>query len=104
VEAATHPHRQVDLDECSVAIAISEHAEPWDDESVEQLVRDLANFGIQLDAKRARPRAPLEPLADDARRTQFFALIDRVLDTLTSSPSARRRSRVCRGPRNSEDD
>lgn len=65
---------------------LSEHAEPWDDESVEQLVRDLANFGIQLDAKRARPRAPLEPLADDARRTEFFALMDRVLDTLTSSP------------------
>jgi hypothetical protein len=39
-----------------------EHAEPWDDEKVEQLVRDLANFGTQLDATRARPRAAVEPL------------------------------------------
>jgi hypothetical protein len=59
---------------------------PWDDERVEQLVRDLANFDIHLDATRARPRAPLDPLADEATRTQFFALMDRVLDTLTSSP------------------
>jgi hypothetical protein len=64
---------------------LSEHAEPWDDESVEQLVRDLAKFGIQLDAKRARPRAPLDPLADDAIRTQFFALMEQVLDTLSAS-------------------
>jgi hypothetical protein len=58
----------------------------WDDGRVEQLARDLANFGIHLDATRARPRAPLDPLADEATRTQFFALMDRVLGALTSSP------------------
>jgi hypothetical protein len=65
---------------------LSKHGEPWDDERIEQLVQDLVDIGVHLEPnKRSWPKAPLEPLTDDARRQQFFALLERVLDTLTHS-------------------
>jgi hypothetical protein len=57
--------------------------ESWDDKRIEQLVQDLAAIGVQLDSTRNWPKAPLEPLADEARRQQFFGLMGKVLDTLT---------------------
>lgn len=65
---------------------LSDHGAPWDEERIEQLVQDLADIGVQLEPKRIRPKAPLEPLADDAKRQQFITLMERVLDTLTTSP------------------
>ena len=64
---------------------LSEHGEPWDDERIEQLVQELADIGVQLEQKRTWPKTPLEPLADDTRRRQFLTLMERVLDTLTTS-------------------
>lgn len=65
---------------------LSDHGEPWDDEGIEQLVQDLAEIGVRLGPKRTWPKAPLAPLADDTTRRQFFALMERVLDRLTTSP------------------
>ena len=62
---------------------LSEHGER-DDERIEQLVQDLAEIGVQLEPKGARPKTPLEPLADDTRRQRFLTLMEQVLDTLTS--------------------
>jgi hypothetical protein len=63
---------------------LADHGQPWDDERIEQLVRELADIGLQLEAKRAWPRAPLEPLADDTRRRRFLTLMERVLETLST--------------------
>jgi hypothetical protein len=65
---------------------LSEHGEPWDDEGIEQLVQDLAEIGVQLEPKGARPKTPLEPLADDSRRRRFLSLVERIIDALTSGP------------------
>ena len=65
---------------------LSDHGAPWDEEHIEQLVQDLADIGVELEPKRIRPKAPLEPLADDTKRQQFLTLMERVLDTLTTSP------------------
>ena len=65
---------------------LSDHGEPWDDERIEQLVQELADIGVHLERNALRPKAPLEPLADDARRQEFLTLMERVLDTLTTSP------------------
>lgn len=62
---------------------LAHHGESWDDERIEQLVQDLAAIGVQLDSTRNWPKAPLEPLGDEARRQQFFGLMEKVLDTLT---------------------
>ena len=62
---------------------LSEHGER-DDERIEQLVQDPAEIGVQLEPKGARPKTPLEPLADDTRRQRFLTLMEQVLDTLTS--------------------
>jgi hypothetical protein len=44
-------------------------------------VREFANIGVNLDRDERRwPKAPLEPLADDARRERFLALMERVLE------------------------
>jgi hypothetical protein len=64
---------------------LSDHA-AWDTMRIEQLVHELDDIGVQLGPNRNRPRAPFEPLADDTRRQQFLALMERVLDTLTTSP------------------
>ena len=68
---------------------LADHGAPGDDEHVEQLVQELADIGVKLDSAEPRSRnlAPLEPLADDNTRQQFLALMDRVLDSLTTSPS-----------------
>lgn len=58
------------------------HGHPWDDAHIEQLVRDLAGVGIELDPGRRWPNASIEPLADQERRQQFLRLIERVIDTL----------------------
>jgi hypothetical protein len=65
---------------------LADHGEPWDEERIGQLVQDLADIGVELEAKRTWPHAPLEPLADDTRRQQFLTLMERVLDTLTTAP------------------
>jgi hypothetical protein len=65
---------------------LADHGAPWDDERIEQLVQNLADIGVQLEPKRTWPQTPLEPLADDTRRQQFLTLMERVLDTLTTSP------------------
>jgi hypothetical protein len=54
--------------------------EPWD-ERTKQLVQDLDDIGVRLE--RNRPRAPLELLADESRRKEFLALMERHLGTLT---------------------
>ena len=64
---------------------LSEHGEPRDDERIGQLTQQLADIGVQFDAMRARPKTPLEPLADDTRRQRFLSVMERVLDTLTTS-------------------
>ena len=76
---------------------LSDHGKPWDKERIEQLVQELADIGVQLEQKRIRPKAPLEPLADDTRRQEFLTVMERVLDSLAPFPVARRRTRVCRG-------
>jgi hypothetical protein len=63
---------------------LADHGEPWEDERVEQLVQELADIGVQLEPTRLR-LASLEPLADDTKRQQFLTLMERVLDTLTTS-------------------
>lgn len=63
---------------------LADHGEPWDDERIERLVHDLADIGVNFGASRQWPKAPLEALADDSRRQQFFELMEGVLDTLTS--------------------
>ena len=65
---------------------LSDHGEPWDDERIEQFAQELADIGVQLGPNRKRPSAPLEALADDTRRQQFLTLMERALDTLTTSP------------------
>lgn len=65
---------------------LRDHGEPWDDERTEKLVRDLADLGVQLGPSRNWPTAPLEPLADATGRQQFVTLMERVFDTLTTSP------------------
>ena len=64
---------------------LSDHGKPWDKERIEQLVQELADIGVQLEPKRIRPKAPLEPLADDTRRQEFLTLMERVLHSLTTS-------------------
>jgi hypothetical protein len=54
--------------------------EAWDGRT-EQLVQDLDDIGVVLVSK--RPRAPLELLADEGRRKEFLALMERHLGTLT---------------------
>ena len=61
---------------------------PWragDDERIEQFVQELADIGVQLEPKRTWPKTPLEPLADDTSGGSS-TLMERVLDTLTTSP------------------
>jgi hypothetical protein len=65
---------------------LADHGEPWNDERIEQLAQELADIGVRLDPKRTRPRAPLEPLANDITRERFLTLMERALDTLTTSP------------------
>lgn len=65
---------------------ISKHGARWDDEHVQRLAQDLAEIGVQLESKGARPKTSLEPLADDTRRQQFLTLMEGLLDTLTTSP------------------
>jgi hypothetical protein len=57
-----------------------------DDERIAQLAQDLAAIGVQLEPKGARPKTPLEPLADDTRRQRFLTSMEQVLDRLTSAP------------------
>jgi hypothetical protein len=66
---------------------LADHGEPCDDEHIKQLVQELADTGVNLDSggPRSRNLAPLEPLADDNTRQQFLTLMERVLDTLTTS-------------------
>jgi hypothetical protein len=78
--AATRWPRQIELR----LHMLADHGEPWDDERIEQLVQELADIGVQLDAKRTWPRTRLEPLADDTRRNQFLTLMERVLETLST--------------------
>ena len=75
---------------------LSDHGKPWDKERIEQLVQELADIGVQLEQKRIRPKTPLEPLADDTRRQEFLTSMERVLDSLTTSPQ-RDDALVCRG-------
>ncbi len=66
---------------------LADHGEPWDDKRIEQLVQELADIGVNLDSDERRcPKAPLESLADEGRRRQFLALMERALDTLPGSP------------------
>lgn len=65
--------------------SLVKHGDPWDDEHVEQLVRDLAGLGVDLDPGRRWPNAPIEPLADKTRRQHFLNLIERVIATLVDS-------------------
>ena len=65
---------------------LADHGDAWDEQRVEQLVHELADIGVHLEPDERRwPRTKLEPLADGARRQQFCKLMERVLDTLTSS-------------------
>lgn len=81
--------------------ALANHGESWDDEHIDQFVQELADIGVQLGPNRKLPRAPLEPLGDDTRRRQFLPLMERAR-YVDHFPVARRRTRVSRGPRNSE--
>ncbi len=67
---------------------LANHGEPRDEGRVERLVQELADIGVNLDSEEPRSRnlAPLEPLAEDTRRQQFLALMERVLDTLITFP------------------
>ena len=66
---------------------LADHGESWDAERSERLVREFADIGVNLDPDERRwPKAPLEPLADDARRERFLGLMKRVLDSLTAGP------------------
>lgn len=66
---------------------LANHGEPWDDKRIEQLVQELADIGVKLDSDERRwPKAPLESLADEGRRRQFLALMERTLDTLPGPP------------------
>ena len=58
------------------------HGEPWDDEHCERLRQSLADIGVSLEGKPGWPKAPLAPLADDARRQQFFEVIEEALESL----------------------
>lgn len=66
--------------------SLPERAEGWDEQSSKQLLGDLADLGIRLDAKRPRPRALIDPLADEAALTRFFGLVEGALDRLTGHP------------------
>ncbi|MEJ7786575.1 MAG: hypothetical protein WKF96_17375 [Solirubrobacteraceae bacterium] len=47
------------------------HGDPWDDERIEQLARELTDNGVDMDSdERSWPKVPLEPLADDGTRQQ----------------------------------
>lgn len=82
---------------------LAEHGDPWTEERIEQLVRELADIGVHLDPNERRwPRTPLEPLADHARRHQFLAVMERALDTLTGSPYTQASSVSCGGKTPSE--
>jgi hypothetical protein len=64
-----------------------QHGEPWDEEHIEELVRELGGLGVHLSPHlRKYPRAPLQPLADATRRHEFLAVMERVLDSLTEPP------------------
>lgn len=66
---------------------LADHGEPWDDKRIEQLVQELADIGVNLDSDERRwLKVPLESLADEGRRRQFLALMERALDTLPGSP------------------
>ena len=58
-----------------------DHGEPWDEQSIGQLVRDLADIGFSLKNNRRWAKAPLESLADD---TRFLPLMRSALDTLAA--------------------
>jgi len=58
---------------------------PWDHEGIEQLVQDLARIGVELDPTSDQPKVPVESLANDAQRQEFFKRMEKVLDTLTGS-------------------
>jgi hypothetical protein len=64
---------------------LARRGEPWDEHHIEQLVRDLAGVGVELDSGRRWPNAPIEPLADDSRRRHFLNLIQRVIDTFADN-------------------
>jgi hypothetical protein len=54
---------------------------PWDIEDLTQRFRDLA--GIDLDPSEDEPKVPVESLADDTQRAQFFEVMEGLLETLT---------------------
>ncbi len=63
---------------------LTQHGEPWDEEHMEELVRELDDLGVHLTPHtRKFPRAPLGPLADATRRREFLAVMERVLDSLS---------------------
>ena len=68
--------------------SLAKRGEPWDDQHIEQLVRDLAGVGVELDSGRRWPNAPIEPLADDSRRRHFLNLIQGVIDTFADTRQA----------------
>ena len=61
---------------------LRKHGDSWSEESSEQLVQDLEDIGVHLDTTRNSPRAPIEPLADEARRHRFFELMERARKAL----------------------
>jgi hypothetical protein len=67
---------------------LARRGEQWDDHHIEQLVRDLAGVGVELNSGRRWPNAPIEPLADDSRRRHFLNLIQGVIDTFAGTRQA----------------
>ena len=68
--------------------SLAKHGEPWDDQHIEQFVRDLAGVGVELNSGRRWPNAPIEPLADDSRRRRFLDLIQGVIDSFADTRQA----------------
>jgi hypothetical protein len=62
---------------------LRKHGEGWNQKDIEQLLEDLAAIDVQLDPASKWPKAPIEPLANDARRQRFLQKMEEALGTLT---------------------
>jgi hypothetical protein len=59
----------------------------WDEEHISRSIQRLAKidtrFDIDINSKGERPVAPLESLAEESKREEFLALMERHLQALT---------------------
>lgn len=61
---------------------LAKHGERWNEHRIEQFRQELADIGVSLEGNPGWPKGRLEPLADDARREQFFELMETALAAL----------------------